>query len=328
MSIHWVKGKGAFCFSFKRKIRGKEVRATKLLPKGWTREQADKFDIKETARIYAEHSGVSTQQFLIEDAVLLYMQEHVPNLKTAHDYVAEYHRLMPLYEGKSLSELPEVAAAINKLPLAPASRRTKIRMLAAACNYGFKYHGMGDSSPSARVVLPKVKNARTVYPSRAEVLRMARLCKVHEVRAAILTAYYSGMRQGEIRRAVVDQGLFKLYDTKNGEIRFVPIHPKLKPYLKHFPMSLTKMQLYYPWKQARDACGLHHLHFHDIRHTAATEMLNAGATLKEVGGVLGHKDTRSTEIYAHLLTTTLMKAVSLIGKKAEKYIPNNEETLV
>ena len=37
---------------------------------------------------------------------------------------------------------------------------------------------------------------------------------------------------------------------------------------------------------------------HRLRHTAATEMLNAGASLAEIGQVLRHRDTRTTAIYA------------------------------
>jgi integrase/recombinase XerD len=37
---------------------------------------------------------------------------------------------------------------------------------------------------------------------------------------------------------------------------------------------------------------------HRLRHTAASEMLRAGATLPEVGQVLRHRHTRSTAIYA------------------------------
>lgn len=39
---------------------------------------------------------------------------------------------------------------------------------------------------------------------------------------------------------------------------------------------------------------------HLIRHTTATNMLNSGASLPEVQGLLGHEDPSTTQIYAHL----------------------------
>jgi integrase/recombinase XerD len=44
--------------------------------------------------------------------------------------------------------------------------------------------------------------------------------------------------------------------------------------------------------------GLGRIHAHRLRHTAASEMLRAGATLPEVGQVLRHRHARSTAIYA------------------------------
>jgi site-specific recombinase XerD len=51
----------------------------------------------------------------------------------------------------------------------------------------------------------------------------------------------------------------------------------------------------------RDACrraGLPVVGPHRLRHTAATEMLNASASLAEIGQVLRHRDTRTTARYA------------------------------
>jgi integrase len=43
------------------------------------------------------------------------------------------------------------------------------------------------------------------------------------------------------------------------------------------------------------AAGVKDLHFHDLRHSAASEMVNAGVPLHTVGAVLGHRDARSTK---------------------------------
>ena len=57
------------------------------------------------------------------------------------------------------------------------------------------------------------------------------------------------------------------------------------------------------------------MHFHDLRHSAASEMINVDIALYTVGAVLGHKDARATKRYAHLATRTLAAAVGQIGKK-------------
>jgi site-specific recombinase XerD len=55
--------------------------------------------------------------------------------------------------------------------------------------------------------------------------------------------------------------------------------------------------------------------FHDLRHGAASEMINGGADLFTVGGVLGHKSVVSTKRYSHLVTDRLADAVGKIGQK-------------
>jgi site-specific recombinase XerD len=51
-------------------------------------------------------------------------------------------------------------------------------------------------------------------------------------------------------------------------------------------------------QQACDRAGLDRIGAHRLRHSAATEMLRAGATLAEIGQVLRHRSLSTTAIYA------------------------------
>ncbi|WP_415872629.1 tyrosine-type recombinase/integrase [Burkholderia ubonensis] len=68
--------------------------------------------------------------------------------------------------------------------------------------------------------------------------------------------------------------------------------------------------------KARTKAGHPDVRFHDLRHSAASEMINAGIDLYTVGGVLGHKTTTSTKRYAHLVTDKLAEAVKKIGRRS------------
>jgi len=65
----------------------------------------------------------------------------------------------------------------------------------------------------------------------------------------------------------------------------------------------------HPWETARKAAGLEGLHLHDLRHSAASFMINGGIDLFAVGRILGHADHQSTMRYSHLANDTLMQAV-------------------
>ena len=67
MPITFSKRNNQWLYQFNRVIAGQRHRANRLLPKGWTQAQAQKFDQQETARLYALAAGVSTQQHLIDD---------------------------------------------------------------------------------------------------------------------------------------------------------------------------------------------------------------------------------------------------------------------
>jgi site-specific recombinase XerD len=59
--------------------------------------------------------------------------------------------------------------------------------------------------------------------------------------------------------------------------------------------------------------GLEDFHFHDLRHSAASAMVQNKVDVFWVAAVLGHKDMRSTKRYAHLATQNLAEAISAIS---------------
>lgn len=67
------------------------------------------------------------------------------------------------------------------------------------------------------------------------------------------------------------------------------------------------------WYAVRHAAGLVGARFHDLRHTAASRMLQAGASLADVGRVLGHRSARTTERYAHIADEGARNAVERLA---------------
>lgn len=63
------------------------------------------------------------------------------------------------------------------------------------------------------------------------------------------------------------------------------------------------------WQTARKTAGLPDLRIHDLRHSAASFMVNSGVDLFAVGKVLGHASVQSTQRYSHLANDTLLAAV-------------------
>lgn len=320
MPINRVKdrqGRPRFEFEFSRRLGGRRVRTRKLLPPTWTRAQADAFDRQESARLYAQASGIERPRHTIGQAVARYLDERAPGLKHGKGVAQELRLMLPWYTGRPLEELPEACAAYlaeHRATLAPATIRNRLRYLTAACRWAWRHHGMGEHDPAARVVMPAVANERQVYLDRRQMLTLARACRSWEVRALIRIAFYSGMRLGEILAAEIDGDAWLLRDTKNGEPRIVPMHPRCRAYADYAWPS--RFLVHHHFVQARTAAGMPWLRFHDLRHSAASAMLNAGVPLYTVGAVLGHKSAASTKRYSHHATASLRAAIGRIGKAA------------
>lgn len=308
-------------FEFDQVIAGKRQRASRLLPKGYTKAEADKFDFEETKRLHAVAAGVSKPEPLIEDAVLLYLKHHAPALKSFDNIRRELQACFEAYAGRPFSDLPAVALGYRPQGISMATVRNRLAYIRAACRYAWKHHGLGDQNPASSIPMPKVRNERHVYLGRPEFLAICRRIKPGAARALVRIAFYSGMRAGEpgLAGVTADGHAFVLAPehTKNSLPRVVPIHPRIAHIVRNpalWPPKYTKWTISTTFKNGARAAGFGHARLHDLRHSTASEMINAGVDLYTVGGVLGHKSAVSTRRYSHLATKTLQDAVALVGK--------------
>lgn len=310
MPIYRDKRTGRWRFDFDRYVNGQRLRRRQLLPAGWTRAQADAFDRKESAALYALSTGIARPRHLIDHAVARYKTDRLPGLKAGENTAREIEATADWWRGRPIDDLPAVCAeyaADQAGALAPATVANRIAYLRAACRWAWRVHGMGDSDPGARVVQPTVRNARDVTISRAQMVSLARACRHRGVRSVIRIAYWTGMRVGEILAAERQPGLFVLRDTKNGSPRLVPALPIISTAMR--VPAPQRSEIDYYWPLAREACKLEHVRLHDLRHTAASEMVAAGEDLGTVGAVLGHKSHQTTKRYAHYGVTRLAEAL-------------------
>lgn len=78
-----------------------------------------------------------------------------------------------------------------------------------------------------------------------------------------------------------------------------------------FPTRSGGGPLNYPypaWRAIRERAGLEGLTFHQLRHLYASAARDSGYELDMIGKLLGHRCSRSTEIYAHWVTDSYRRA--------------------
>jgi integrase len=69
------------------------------------------------------------------------------------------------------------------------------------------------------------------------------------------------------------------------------------------------------WRKVRAAAALDNFRWHDLRHTAASYLAQSGASLLEVGNVLGHRSAGVTMRYAHLVAGQALPAHAGLNQK-------------
>ncbi len=83
------------------------------------------------------------------------------------------------------------------------------------------------------------------------------------------------------------------------------------PYVIPNPATMEPYHsVFHAWDKARKAAGLPDVRMHDLRHSAASNLVNSGQSLYVVGSILGHAQTKTTARYAHLANETLLAAAN------------------
>jgi len=277
-------------------------------------------------------------------AILTYNEladQHLAYVKTYSrnpfntDSILRVH-LRPKWGSKRLDEIttPDVAKWLGELRLSGKAPATveKIRVtFNRSFELALRWQTPGVKvNPVRGIQRPKIANARDRFLSSAEAARLLAAADAslnpqlgNIVRLLLLT----GARKRELLDAQwehfdLDRRAWFIPTSKTGKSRYVPLSQaaldviEKLPRFKRCPWLLPNPEtrrpytdIKHPWETARAAAGLDGLHIHDLRHSAASFMINAGIDLFAVGKVLGHADHQSTMRYAHLANDTLLAAV-------------------
>ncbi|MGJ8562464.1 MAG: tyrosine-type recombinase/integrase [Alphaproteobacteria bacterium] len=128
---------------------------------------------------------------------------------------------------------------------------------------------------------------------------------------------FTGARKGEIETLTwkmvdFEGGYLRLPDSKTGEKVIHLNAGALQVLNEYMPMKVSefvfpavKGDSYYlgtpkVWKTLKQQAGLSDVRLHDLRHSFASIAVSGGASLPMIGALLGHKNTTTTQKYAHL----------------------------
>lgn len=215
--------------------------------------------------------------------------------------------------------------------LAPATCEKLRILLGRSFSLGARWGIPGcDKNPTRGVSRKPLNNARERFLTAEEAARLREAVAQSQntqLQFIVGLLLLTGARVRELLDAKwsdvdVQRKSWLIPTSKTGKPRHVPLStaalaiiealPRFKdcPYLIPNPDSLKPfVSIKHSWQRAIKVAKLPGLRIHDLRHSAASFMVNSGVDLFAVGKVLGHASYQSTQRYAHLANDTLLAAV-------------------
>ncbi len=277
------------------------------------RQDALEFERRARARI-DDHRVGRAPRVSLEEALDRWLQGEASALRTHRDLENKVRALLPHVTDKPLARIVEAAESAKdqglKDGLTPATINRRLAILRRVANLAFTQWGWLAEDLARRVKLLPGEKARHLYLSPAEVKKLAAAARDRRVAAAIVLAATTGLRKGELlglRKEDRRDGALHLAQTKTGRPRLVPLPPQARGI--PLPLGLTVDELRKGFDRARARAGMPHVRFHDLRHTYASWLVQAGAPLPAVRDLLGHSSLAVTGRYAHLAREDLEAAV-------------------
>jgi site-specific recombinase XerD len=196
-------------------------------------------------------------------------------------------------------------------------------------------------NPFKKIKAPKQVKSIPTFISKQELQRIVDNVKHTFIQDIIITAFYTGCRLSELlnmrwswinlKQNIITVRNTNGFTTKNKKDRMIPIHSCVEKIVlcRYSKASKSKMDDYvflrYPGvklnenfvskvfkKSIRAADLSDKIKFHTLRHSFASNLVQAGSSLYVVKELLGHQDFQTTQIYSQLNQDNLSQAVNLL----------------
>jgi integrase len=254
---------------------------------------------------------------------------------TRHDVNAWVADLLRTESGRTA----KTPTGTTKLTLSGASVRRIVALFSASLTAAVDAEIL-KANPAAGVRLPSAAPGGDRFLTRDEYAAVAAQLEPED-RAIADFLVGTGARWGEMaglhaHRVDNGRGIVAIVETWDSKMDTVKPYPKGKerrevplPDWVLIPSTTSRMALVFSqpgkmldidgwrkntWNPAVERADVGHVRIHDLRHTYASWLLQAGVSLADVGKLLGHKSWTTTMRYAHLAETPNAHVLSALSR--------------
>ena len=246
--------------------------------------------------------------------------------RTIKGYLAHLRRF--LYH----TELNCESEAVNKYLLFllenKACSHTYVNQAVNAIKHHLRITGMYKEKEIMNIPRPKKEKKLPKVMSKQEVKLLLDITENLKHKTELMVGYSCGMRVGEVAHLKVSdidfsRQMVHILQGKGRKDRMVPLSQRLAVQLKLY------MDKYHPYEYLFEnqegtgpisertlqtifnvnckAAGItKKLSFHSLRHSYATHLLESGVDIRYIQELLGHAHSKTTEIYTHVSTKSLI----------------------
>jgi len=255
---------------------------------------------------------------------LSYVRDTVKKRSWKRDELCLRH-LKDFFKGRKLSDIQpqdvDDYKASRLREVAPATVNRELEVLRHLFHLAERWNKFFGKNPASRAGLLPLNNHKERILSLDEEKRLLNACDPY-MRNIIITALYTGMRKGEVislkwENVDLDNGIITIDQTnaKSKKARRIPINSVIRRLLLEQRLKsagndyvflsskgspyLRQDSLNRAFTLALQKADIKGLRFHDLRHTAATRMIESGFSIVAVKEILGHASLDMTMRYAH-----------------------------
>jgi integrase/recombinase XerD len=268
------------------------------------------------------------------DSLAMYLDENRYSPRTRESYLSMLEFFFRYYSQKDPLEITEeeISRFIYDFIIRLGYSSAYQNQMVSAIKTFYTISGKGKVDPEF-FERPRRRRALPKVFSKDEVSRILNSVRNPKHKLLLWMIYSCGLRRSEVTNIKLkdldrDRGLLHIREGKGGVDRIVPVSAKVWEKIDEYMPGYMPVEylfegqtrgryssesVYRVFKDALLKAGINkEVGVHSLRHSYATHLHESGLDIRYIQELLGHKSTRTTEIYTHVSRRNLIAVRSPI----------------